>query len=261
MERGVLELPLRLLAPVRLLELVLHVEQPDAGGARDENDRHLDEEERYPADEPDEAHDEGRDGEVGDHRRCPRHAPAAHQADRQPVLDDEEPERPEPEHHQRVAIEPVADPAPERPRVIFGNGEGDDIADAARIEIAARGVVDRVGAPPAIVGGESQDADGAADPVIDLPYAEEGAVAAIVLDHEEPQQEPGGRDGEEEPPPEAVLHRNPGQNPERDQGDDGDPELEDTPQPVRRAIGHHALQPFEFGRRGGSLCGIGHSAM
>jgi hypothetical protein len=46
-----------------------------------------------------------------------------------------------------------------------------------------------------IVRGKRQDAERATDPVIDARMAEERAMPAIVLDHEQPHQEPGGRHG------------------------------------------------------------------
>ena len=61
---------------------------------------------------------------------------------------------------------------PSRQREIFAHGQRVDVADAAVIEIARVGVVQRVTAPPVIVGRQCQHADDAADPVIRRDVAE-----------------------------------------------------------------------------------------
>ena len=53
--------------------------------------------------------------------------------------------------------------------------------------------MDGVRAAPEIIGRQRQHADHPAHPVICQAMAEEGAVAAVVLDHEQPHQETRGR--------------------------------------------------------------------
>ena len=66
-----------------------------------------------------------------------------------------------------------------------------------------------VGAAPVIIGGQRQDAEDAADPVVGLAVGEERAVAAIVLDHEQADKKAGGRDDQDQAPPLAIGTRRP----------------------------------------------------
>ena len=75
-------------------------------------------------------------------------------------------------------------------------------------------MVDGVALPPMAVGGQGQHADGAAEPVVGPAAAEERAVAAIVLDHEQAHQEPRRRDGQEQGQPVAVAEAEPHQEPQ-----------------------------------------------
>ena len=76
------------------------------------------------------------DGKVRGHGAQPRLPTGAHQPDRQAMLQEKEIGRAETEHHQRMPVEPVAQPAPARQRQIFADRERIDVADAAPVEIA-----------------------------------------------------------------------------------------------------------------------------
>ena len=140
--------PVRRPVPRRRLELMLNVEQPDAGGRGDDDDRQMDDEERHEAHAPDEQAGRNQDARVGAHRAEPRHGALAHEAERQPALDQEHVGRADPEHHQGMAIEPIKEPAARVQREIFPHRLRLDVADAAPVEIARRRMVDRVAAPP-----------------------------------------------------------------------------------------------------------------
>ncbi len=107
----------------------------------------------------------------------------------------------------------VADAPQERQLLILLHGEGADIADAPPIQVAGCGVVHGVAQAPVVVGREREDAEHPPDPVVHRLLAEEGAVSAVVLDHEEPHQEGGRGNGEKKPPPDVVAHGNPGDQP------------------------------------------------
>ena len=57
------------------------------------------------------------DREIGCHRAGPGLPAVAHQADREPVLQEKQIGRPDPEHDQRVAVKPVFQTAPPRKRL------------------------------------------------------------------------------------------------------------------------------------------------
>jgi hypothetical protein len=76
-----------------------------------------------------------------------------------------------------------------------------------------------------------------------LAIGEEGAVAAIVLDHEDPHQKAGGREDEDQAPPMAVGIGGRRQRPQRDERDEGDCELDGAAPPVRLLVARQNLQP------------------
>ena len=174
----------------------------------------------------------------------PRLPAAAHQSDRQSVLQDEQIGRADAEHHQRVPVQAIAQPAPDRAaRRYSSHGQRVDVADAATVEIAGAGVVHGVGTPPEIIGRQRQHADDAADPVVCSALAEKGAVAAIVLDHEQPHQKSRGRHGEQKREPVAEIERRPHQNPERHEWDNCDYDLDDTTAIAGLPVGRENLRP------------------
>jgi hypothetical protein len=122
---------------------------------------------------------------------------SAHEADRQAVLYEEQIGRAQPEHDDRVPVDAIAKPAPSRQRHVLPYGQRVDVAHAATIEIARRRVVHGMGASPKIVRRERQHPDRASDPVVGGTTMEEGAMAAIMLDHEKPHQKARGRHREQ----------------------------------------------------------------
>jgi hypothetical protein len=83
-----------------------------------------------------------------------------------------------------MAVEPVH-VAPERAEgAVFCHRQGGHVTDAAVIQIAVMGVVDRMCAAPDGVGGEGEDTETAPDPILHGPVAQEGAMPAIMLDDE-----------------------------------------------------------------------------
>ena len=114
-----------------------------------------------------------------------------------------------------------------------------------------------VGAAPEVVGRERQHADHAADPVVGEPVAEEGAVAAVVLDHERPHQEAGGRHRQQQrQPPIAEIIGGPGQRPQRRERREGDRDLDDAAGVAWLAIAREDLRPAPRGRCDGRTSGI-----
>ena len=82
----------------------------------------------------------------------------------------------------------------------------------------------------------------AADPVVGAAVAEEGAVAAIVLDHEQAHEKPGRRNGEQEAhPPEAEHVGDPRRDPQCDQRQQRDEQLDDAALVARRAVAAEQL--------------------
>src|SRR5438270_3579279 len=99
----------------------------------------------------------------------------------------------EAEHHGWMAIEPITQPSPPGQREIFAHRQRIDVAHAAAGEISRRRVMHRMRVAPEIVWRERQHPDNASDPVIEPAAAEERAMAAVMLDHEQADEETGRR--------------------------------------------------------------------
>lgn len=85
---------------------------------------------------------------------------------------------------------------------------------------------------PVIVGRERKDTDQAAGPVIRLAVSKEGAVTAIVLDHEQAKQEACGRDDQHEAPPEPMMRRVRGRRPKANKRDERHRQFEQAARPM-----------------------------
>ena len=110
-----------------------------------------------------------------------------------------------------------------------------DVADAAPVEISGRCMVDRVAAPPEVVGRQGQDADRPTDPVVGGLARQERSVPAIVLDHEQADEQPGGeRRQREREPVKAMMRGEQHRGPERGERREGDQELEQWRGPCPR---------------------------
>lgn len=258
-ERGLVQLPVLRLVPMRRLELVLDIEQPHADRGGDERGGQEHEEKRVEADKPDDGTKDDEQHQVGAHGAEPV-AGLVHQAQGQAVLQDEQVARAKAEEHQGVPVGSVQEAAEGRAGAVFADREGGDVADAAMVEVAGMAVVDGVGAPPDRVGCQREDAKRPANPVGQGAIGEERSVAAIVLDAEQAEEEAAVHDGDGEGAKVAVRGDPAGERPERDEGDEADAKLEARADRVRVAVAGEDLDPIagrHVGRAGGVL---GHVA-
>ena len=200
--------------------------------------------ERTDADQPHQRGDDDRNREVGAHRADPWLPAAAHQAERKPMPQDEKIGRAEAEHHRRVAVEPIHQAAPARQRQIFAHRQGIDVANTTALQIARGRVMDGVRAPPEVVWRQGEHAERAADPIVGEAMAEERTVSAIVLDHEQPHQESGGRNGKQQSePPKAQVIGRPHHHPEQHERPESDAEFEQTASVAGFAVTRKNLGP------------------
>ncbi len=105
-------------------------------------------------------------------------------------------------------------------------------------------MVDCMAAPPVIVGGHRHNADPPADPLVGGFARQERAVPAIVLDHEEVNQQHGRqrRHGERKPDL-AMTGGDEHSGPEREERQNGDRKLEDAARRACPAVGDERLRP------------------
>jgi hypothetical protein len=77
------------------------------------------------------------------------------------------------EHHDRMSVQPIQEPAPPGQRQELAHGQRIDIADSAPIEIARTRMVEGMRTPPEVVRRQRQHADDAPDPIVRETMTEE----------------------------------------------------------------------------------------
>ena len=195
------------------------------------------------ADRPDQQADDAGNCRIGRHRAEPWRPAAAQESDRQAMLQQEQIGRSDAEHHQRVPVQAVADAAQARQSQIFAHRQGVDVSDSAPVEITGIGVVDGVGAAPEIVRRKGQHADDASNPVVGDSMTKECAMAAIVLDHEQPHQQAGGRHRQQQAEPISEVECRPHQGPEQDQWHNRDDQFDHAAAAARLTVTRQNARP------------------
>src|SRR5208282_2506427 len=150
------------------------------------------------ADEPHHRGDKNDDGRVGRHCTEPEIPTAVHQPPRQPMPQNENIGGPYREHDEGVTIYAIAEPAPLRKCQIFAHRQRVDVPYSAALQITGRRMMYGMSTSPECKWGQGQHTYGAADPVVGQTLTEERAVAAIVLDHEEPDEKACCRKGQQQ---------------------------------------------------------------
>src|SRR5215813_12270853 len=112
------------------------------------------------------------------------------------------------------------------------------------LEITRACVMDGVAAAPSIVGRQCQYADGATNPIICGAAAEKCAVPAIVLDHEQTDEEACGRNGQEQAQPITQAERSPDEQPRRGESTSGSDQLDQASRLARFTVLGEDLLPF-----------------
>ena len=108
------------------------------------------------------------------------------------MLEDELVERAEAEHHDRVAVQAIAEAPQLALRQVLAHRQGLDVADFALAQVARGGVVDGVRSPPIPVGKERQYAEEVAQRLVPTAAGEERAMTAVVLKDEQADVEARG---------------------------------------------------------------------
>src|SRR5258708_10213693 len=216
-ERRRVRVPGPILGPERALELMLDVEQRGCEGRSKKRNWEVDQQEWPNADEQYHDGDQSRDRSVRRHGAEPGLAAHAHHGDRQAVPQDEQISGTNAEHDNRVPIQAISKPTPSRERQILLHGQRADVTDPASVEIARTRVVDGVRAPPEVVWCQRQYTNDATHPIVRQPMVEEGAMSAIMLDHEESYEEARGGYGEQQTEPVTEGERCPHQEPKQNQ--------------------------------------------
>ena len=156
------------------------------------------------------------------------------------------------EQDDRVAGQAVERPPPRRQPPVLAHGQRADVAHPAPVEVAGGGVVDGVGAPPVAVGREGHDPDRPAEPVVGAAPAEERAVPAVVLDHEQADEEARRRHRQQQGQPVAVAEAEPSREPQGRERRRGGGELGQAARGPRLAVRGERPQPVAAVRPDGA---------
>ncbi len=211
------KVPRRLRHPQRVLEAVLHREQPDADGRGDQHDRQLNRHQPVIAEQAPQPGDQHDHRQIGRVHRPTLAPPSLGDVEGQPVEDDEDQRRQQNVRYQRVPAQAVQAAAPAAEHPVLGQGQAGRIdvepARAAPVEVVPDAVVSGMLAPPKGVGRQGQEAAHRPEHMIGAARAKERAMAAIVLNDKDPHQKPGRRHRQRQGHPdrqadaEAEIHR------------------------------------------------------
>src|SRR5262245_21987903 len=101
--------------------------------------------------------------------------------------------------------------------------------------------------PPRVVGCQREYAEHTANPIVRQAMPEEGAVTAIMLDHEETYEKPCSGYSNNKGKPVSESQDNPHQDPQGDKGPNCDCKFKDAPSMVRFTVMGEHLCPFAGG--------------
>ncbi|MNQ99441.1 hypothetical protein D3C85_1151740 [compost metagenome] len=149
MHRGFDVIPLFIMLEIRFFIVMLHVEQPDARHAGEEEHWSLNQQKRLPTYAPTKQYDTADDPNVGDVRvKSFFHAylPTV-----KPVINEEDKNRSNNKHHERTAIQPVGHTFQPRGLHIFIHGKRPNVTYASAIQISAGSMVNGVRMTPLVV--------------------------------------------------------------------------------------------------------------
>ena len=183
-QRGGRVVPLFMVVPVNVLELVLHVEHPDASGTGDHRHGKLNHQPALPAQRPDLQARENRHGDIHGPNR--HFFTAARIAVGEPLINEKQAGRGDQKQNDRIAHDPVNELFPFRSGEVFSHGEGPDVTRATTIQIAATGVVEGMFPAPMEIRSGRQKAGEKSNDVVRLLAFEKGTVAAIMKNDEDP---------------------------------------------------------------------------
>ena len=180
---------------------MLDIEQVDPDRAGEQRHGELHQQEALEAHQsPHQCH-RGHDTDIGPVHTGPLPLPAARDIERESVLEHELPRRADDQQYQWVAVDPIEQPLGARQCEILVDRECVDVAEIAPFEVAGGCVMNCVGLAPVGVGNQRDHAENGAGNAVGAARTEEGAVAAVVLQHEESHDHHRGWRGQQEGQP------------------------------------------------------------
>jgi len=163
--------PMLVVLPVSTLELVLHEEEPEAGGNGNVVRRQINQKDAR-ADEGRESKAEDHDRGVGGPNTHDLPPPCARSARRYPLLQNKE-NRSEHEVENRMSEDAISESPPPRTCEILAHGQRVDVAVTAAIEVTRRRMVQSVLVSPVLKRNERQQTCNGTDDLIGPPRWEE----------------------------------------------------------------------------------------
>ena len=148
--------------PIGALKLMLDKKQPAANRSRDQNDREMDQEKRRQPDREPRGEKHGDDCHICDVNASALASPSLRNGKSKPLLYDKHQNGPNSEKKKGMTINAVQESLQVGAVNVFINSQNPHVPIAALAEIAARGVMERMAAPPEPIRREREDrAEGA----------------------------------------------------------------------------------------------------
>ena len=245
-----LEVPLGMFPPVGVLELVLHVEEPDADGPPNQHDWHLHQQEAAPSQRRAGHGDQHGRGRVRPGYASPLLAPVVWGVPGKSMLDEELPSRAEDQEHEEIPAQPIPHPTPTGRAQVLLDSQCLEVAEAAPVEIPEGRMVDRVRAAPVVIRHEHEHPEHRAQHVVGAPGTEERSVTAVVLDDEQAHQQARRRHRQEKCQGPRDIQRSVGQAPYHRVERDGAGELPARLADLRMGVWFEQMDPVSGDRTG-----------
>src|SRR4030095_358853 len=163
---GGVETPRAVFLPIRILELVLYVEEPYTSGGCNHGDRELNLEKLLEPHGSPHNDDHGQDYEIRHQDTGPPSPTGPPKIRWKSVPYDEEVDRAYAEEKEGMAVESVAHPLPKRKPEILFDRQGRNVSDIPLVKVPGSGVMDGMRSSPVAVGGEGQDSQHEAEHVV-----------------------------------------------------------------------------------------------
>mmetsp|Transcript_11422 Transcript_11422/g.18348 ORF Transcript_11422/g.18348 Transcript_11422/m.18348 type:complete len:309 (-) Transcript_11422:10-936(-) len=241
-----MQIPLFELIILRVLKLMLHIEQPNASRGGNQRCRQEDQQQRRQTAKIVDTCQHNNQGDIACHSTDPVLA-TVHQPQRQAVLQEEQIERSKPKHGQRVPHHAILKP-PQRTRgLILGHGHCVDVTNAALVQIPRRAVVDRVRASPNVIRCQRDHPENPSQPIAYLTTFKKGAMAAVMLDGEQTDQKERVKHRNGKCQPQAYRHTPPGQRPKRNKWHHGHRQFKHAARRIRLPVFRENFDPFARG--------------
>lgn len=203
--------PLALVFEIGVFKRMLHIEQPDSKDTGREHRRALNDQERFPTDERDDERIEHDERHVDQVCVVPFFFTCIFPVE--PACDQNQEQRTETEHDERITIQTILQSSPSRCLDILFNRHDPNVTDTPLIQVPTRSVMNRMLSFPFLIWEQRENPHNRSDDGVRFLILEKRTVRTVVENDEHPDDESGCDDGERDSQEDRDLERLIGKDP------------------------------------------------